>query len=101
MSNKFYFKSRDFLSYRILTLEKLGAIFNQEIRKLQLTPRRFIIHPEMNWLYLIESDHGSYTQISKRQEREQCAKVCLIRYRSVKKKTLFLIGNDRCSRRRR
>ncbi|CAF3994326.1 unnamed protein product, partial [Rotaria sp. Silwood1] len=24
---------------RILTLEKLGAIFNQEIRKLKLTPR--------------------------------------------------------------
>ncbi len=61
--------------YRILTLEKLGAIFNQEIRKLKLTPRRFIIHPEMNWLYLIESDHASYTEISKQQKREQTAKV--------------------------
>ncbi|CAF1963976.1 unnamed protein product [Rotaria magnacalcarata] len=59
---------------RILTLEKLGAIFNQEIRKLKLTPRRFIIHPEMNWLYLIESDHGSYTELRKQQNREQIAK---------------------------
>ncbi|CAF2309153.1 unnamed protein product [Rotaria sp. Silwood2] len=59
---------------RILTLEKLGAIFNQEIRKLKLTPRRFIIHPEMNWLYLIESDHASYTEISKQQNREQIGK---------------------------
>ncbi|CAF0753350.1 unnamed protein product [Rotaria sordida] len=59
---------------RILTLEKLGAIFNQEIRKLKLTPRRFIIHPEMNWLYLIESDHSSYTEISKQQNREQIGK---------------------------
>jgi hypothetical protein len=30
----------------------------------------------MNWLYLIESDHLSYTEISKQQKREQIAKVC-------------------------
>lgn len=59
---------------RILTLEKLGAIFNQEIRKLKLTPRRFIIHPEMHWLYVIESDHASYTEITKQQKREQIGK---------------------------
>jgi hypothetical protein len=83
-----------FSVYRILTLEKLGAIFNQEIRKLKLTPRRFIIHPEMNWLYLIESDHASYTEISKQQKREQIGKVCLIKiflYRRVKEK--FNLGN--------
>ncbi len=86
-----------FFSYRILTLEKLGAIFNQEIRKLKLTPRRFIIHPEMNWLYLIESDHVSYTEISKQQKREQIGKVCLIKYilsNKTKKNTRILyLGN--------
>ena len=59
-------------------MEKLGAIFNQEIRKLKLTPRRLIVHPEMNWLYMIESDHVSYTEISKQQKREQIAKVSFI-----------------------
>lgn len=68
------FSSVSFLSCRILTLEKLGAIFNQEIRKLKLTPRRFIIHPEMHWLYVIESDHASYTEITKQQKREQIGK---------------------------
>jgi splicing factor 3B subunit 3 len=62
----------------------LGAIFNQEIRKLKLTPRRFIIHPEMNWLYLIESDHVAYTEISKQQKREQIGKVCSIKLIFIK-----------------
>ena len=66
---------RSFDLRRILTLEKLGAIFNQEIHKLKLTPRRFIIHPEMNWLYMIESDHLAYTQTTKQQRREQIGKV--------------------------
>ncbi|UJR26130.1 hypothetical protein I4U23_007475 [Adineta vaga] len=59
---------------RILTLEKLGAIFNQAIHKLKLTPRRFIIYPEAYRLYLIESDHLSYTEITKKQKREQKGK---------------------------
>ena len=71
-------RSNKVISSRILTLEKLGAIFNQEIRKLKLTPRRLIVHPEMNWLYMIESDHVSYTEISKQQKREQIAKVSFI-----------------------
>lgn len=62
--------------FRILTLEKLGAIFNQEIRKLPMTPRRVMIHPEMSWLYILESDHLSYTEINKQKRREQLAKVC-------------------------
>ena len=29
----------------------------------------------MNWLYLIESDHVAYTEVTKQQKREQMAKV--------------------------
>lgn len=29
----------------------------------------------MNWIYLIESDHASYTEVKKQQNREQIAKV--------------------------
>ena len=37
---------------RILALEKLGAVFNQEIRQLKYTPRKFAINLENNLLYL-------------------------------------------------
>ena len=42
---------------------------------MKLTPRRLIVHPEMNWLYMIESDHLAYTEITKQQKREHIGKV--------------------------
>ncbi|CAF0767120.1 unnamed protein product [Didymodactylos carnosus] len=59
---------------RILTLEKLGVIFNQEVRPLKYTPRRFVLHPETNIIYLIETDHVCYTELTKQHRREQMAK---------------------------
>lgn len=62
--------------FRILALEKLGAVFNQVAFPLQYTPRKFVIHPETNNLILIESDHNAYTEATKAQRKQQMAEVC-------------------------
>lgn len=61
--------------FRILALEKLGAVFNQVAFPLQYTPRKFVIHPETNNLVLIESDHNAYTEATKAQRKQQMAEV--------------------------
>jgi splicing factor 3B subunit 3 len=58
---------------RILALEKLGAVFNQEIRQLKYTPRKFAINLESNLLYLIETDHLSYTDQTKQERKQELA----------------------------
>ena len=58
---------------RILALEKLGAVFNQEIRQLKYTPRKFAINLENNLLYLIETDHLSYTDQTKQGRKQELA----------------------------
>jgi splicing factor 3B subunit 3 len=45
---------------RILTLEKLGATFNQIEAPLRYTPRRFVVHPATNQLVIVETDHNAY-----------------------------------------
>ena len=50
---------------RILALEKLGAIFNQNSYPLDFTPRRFVVNPDTNHLILIETDHNAYTEETK------------------------------------
>jgi len=58
---------------RILALEKLGAIFNQNSYPLDFTPRRFVVHPETNHLILIETDHNAYTEETKQARKLQMA----------------------------
>ena len=58
---------------RILALEKLGAVFNQEIRPLKYTPRKFAINSDQNLIYSIETDHLSYTEKFKQQRKQQIA----------------------------
>lgn len=58
---------------RILALEKLGAVFNQEIRSLKYTPRKFALNPDANMIYLIETDHLSFTDATKQQRKQQMA----------------------------
>ena len=58
---------------RILALEKLGAVFNQEIRQLKYTPRKFAINTDSNMIYLIETDHLSYTEQTKQQRKQELA----------------------------
>ena len=64
--------------YRILALEKLGAVFNQVSHPLQYTPRKFVIHQESSNLILIEADHSAYTETTKAQRKQTLADVCMI-----------------------
>lgn len=63
--------------FRILALEKLGAVFNQVSHPVQFTPRKFVIHPESNNLVLIETDHNAYTDATKMERKQQMAEVSL------------------------
>jgi len=58
---------------RILALEKLGAVFNQELRPLKLTPRRMAVSADSGLVYLIQTDHLSYTDLTKQQRKHQMA----------------------------
>ena len=60
-------------SYRILALEKLGAVFNQASTALTYTPRKFVISPETNSLTIIETDHNAYTEETTQQRKQQMA----------------------------
>lgn len=66
--------------YRILALEKLGAVFNQVAFPLQYTPRKFVIHPESNNLIIIETDHNAYTEATKAQRKQQMAEVMTLTF---------------------
>ncbi|XP_053201633.1 splicing factor 3B subunit 3-like isoform X1 [Panonychus citri] len=58
---------------RILSLEKLGAVFNHQSFPLEYTPRKFAVHPESGNLMIIETDHNAYTEISKKARKQQLA----------------------------
>lgn len=45
---------------RIITLERLGEMFNQTETPLRYTPRKFVVHPMTNSLVIIETDHNTY-----------------------------------------
>ena len=64
--------------FRILALEKLGAVFNQVSHPLQFTPRKFVIHSETSHLIIIETDHNAYTEISKSQRKQTLADVRIL-----------------------
>lgn len=66
-----------FLHFRILALEKLGAVFNQVSHPLQHTPRKFVIHPETNNLIVIETEYNAYTEATKMERKQQMAEVGL------------------------
>merc|ERR1712150_400500 len=52
---------------RIVTLEKLGDLFNQQIVPLRYTPRQLLIHPISNNLIILETDHNSYSYKVKKE----------------------------------
>ncbi|KAL3318033.1 Splicing factor 3B subunit 3 [Cichlidogyrus casuarinus] len=63
-------------SLRILALEKLGVVFNQQAYQLQYTPRKFAFNPEFNTTYVIETDHNSYTDRNKSDKKaDLCSKI--------------------------
>eukprot|EP00494_Astrolonche_serrata_P006858 UN06883 len=45
---------------RIITLEKLGEMFNQTVYPLRYTPRQMLVNPITQSLIICEADHGAY-----------------------------------------
>ena len=61
--------------FRILALEKLGAVFNQISTPLKYTPRKFAIDPSSGCLIVIETDHNALTETAKQDRKQQIAEV--------------------------
>ena len=64
-----------FSSDRILSLEKLGVIFNQVATPLQYTPRKLAVHPPSGNLLILETDHNAFTEATKTHRKQQMAEV--------------------------
>ena len=62
---------------RILSLEKLGVVFNQVATPLQYTPRKLVVHPPSANLVIIETDHNTFTEAAKAARKQQIAEVCV------------------------
>jgi hypothetical protein len=76
-----FFKSTFLIElFRILALEKLGAVFNELHYNLKYTPRRFVCHQPSGNMIIIETDHAAFTERAKRRRREESANVSLFRY---------------------
>ncbi|EFO25190.1 hypothetical protein LOAG_03297 [Loa loa] len=58
---------------RILSLEKLGAVFNHVVHPLDYTPRRMVVHKASGNLIIIENDHAAFTVKGKMERRKQLA----------------------------
>ncbi|UXI19321.1 DNA polymerase beta-like [Sarcoptes scabiei] len=58
---------------RILALENLGNVFNQQLVELEYTPRKFCIHPETYYVVMIETDHNAFTPARKIQQKQLIA----------------------------
>ena len=58
---------------RILSLEKLGTLFNQQSWPLSFTPRKFVIHPESGHIVTIETDHNAFTSKGKADKKQLMA----------------------------
>ncbi|VDN22237.1 unnamed protein product [Gongylonema pulchrum] len=67
----------NFLFSRILSLEKLGAVFNQVVHPLDYTPRRMVVHKPSGNLVIIENDHAAFTARGKEERRKQLAEELL------------------------
>jgi splicing factor 3B subunit 3 len=52
---------------RIVTVENLGAMFNQAFHPLRYTPRKMCKVPGSNNLVIIETDHNEYTEAEKEE----------------------------------
>jgi hypothetical protein len=47
-------------NYRIISPERLGEVFHQELIPLRYTPRKMLVYPTTGNLITIETDHNTY-----------------------------------------
>ncbi len=46
---------------RIIQVERLGESFTHQVMNLKYTPSKMIVHPETNYLVILEKDHQCFT----------------------------------------
>lgn len=46
---------------RIVTVERLGELFNQTVIPLRYTPRKMLVHPDHKNILVLETDHNAYS----------------------------------------
>ncbi|KAI8824396.1 CPSF A subunit region-domain-containing protein [Fimicolochytrium jonesii] len=57
----------------IITVEKLGNVFNHSVLPLKYTPRRFVLHQPSNNFAIIESEHNTWCPSEKTKKLEEKA----------------------------
>lgn len=50
---------------KIIALDKLGEMFNQQVIPLRYTPKKMVVNPLNNHLIIVESSHRSYNEKEK------------------------------------
>jgi len=73
---------------RIITVEKLGDMFNQTSIPLLHTPRRFIVHPVTNHLVIIETDHNASSAKDKLTRQAEAGTVIDMEFDEGQKNTV-------------
>lgn len=60
---------------RVFTIERLGETFNQTVMPLRYTPRKFILHPKLKSLIILESDMGAFTTEERDANKKEAIEV--------------------------
>ena len=50
---------------KIISTEKLGEMFSQQVFPLRYTPKKMVVNPLTNHLIIVESNHRSYNEKEK------------------------------------
>ena len=58
---------------RIIAVERLGEQFTHQVLNLKYTPSKMIVHPETNYLVILEKDHQCFTTQERKHIREGVA----------------------------
>jgi splicing factor 3B subunit 3 len=59
---------------RIISVERLGEQFTHQVLNLKYTPSKMLVHPETNYLVILEKDHQCFTTQERNEIRESIAK---------------------------
>jgi splicing factor 3B subunit 3 len=58
---------------RVIALEALGQLFNESVVPLRYTPRRMVVHPQSQFVVLIETDDNTYPYVQRRKLLQRVA----------------------------
>lgn len=58
---------------KIFSIERLGEVFNQNIFNLRYTPRKMFVHPENNFIVILESEQNSLSKTEKEFIKKEIA----------------------------